>query len=134
MHSLEGNPLEERVLEGYAGRFAIEPTFSDLKSRGFDLEKMRMTAPKRLETLLLVLVLVLLWYQLSGSDLELSGGLVLPPRKAPRAKRLRSWFTVGCRAWRSLLMYAQPDRLRRFLSQWVECLITGQRRPLVSVT
>ncbi len=45
----------------YRSRWSIEPLFSDLKSRGFDLEATQLRDPKRLDRLLLIMALALYW-------------------------------------------------------------------------
>lgn len=134
MHSLTGPWGQPRqVLQGYGFRFHIEPTFSDFKSRGFDLENIRMTDPQRLTILLMVFVLVMLWYLLTGHDLEAAGRTPAAPKCHPRAKRLRSWFCEGRRAWKRLLDQCRPSRLRGFLRKWLQALIRGSPFPLVEV-
>ena len=135
MHSLKDNDdPKASVLTGYAGRFSIEPTFSDLKSRGFDLEAIRINDSKRISTLMLVFVMTLLWYLIAGEALESDGDDVrLPPKAAPRAKRLRSWFALGRRAWRRVLMFFSPQKLQSFLNQFICGLLTGQPIPVIKV-
>jgi Transposase DDE domain len=50
-----GNP--RRALAGYRQRWTIETLFANLKSKGFNLEDTRITAPEKLTTLLAVLAL-----------------------------------------------------------------------------
>lgn len=50
-----------RTLREYARRFGCEPLFSDLKTRGFDLEQTRLIHADRLSRLLLALALLLVW-------------------------------------------------------------------------
>jgi hypothetical protein len=52
-------PAQPRRLEQYADRFAVEATFQDAKSRGWDLENLPIVALDRLNRLLLVLALTL---------------------------------------------------------------------------
>jgi hypothetical protein len=52
-------PAQPRRLDEYADRFAIEATFQDAKSRGWELEDLPIEALDRLNRLLLVLALTL---------------------------------------------------------------------------
>ena len=47
----------EQAVRTYEKRFGIEPMFNDQKSNGFDIEGTKVTDPKRIETLLIVMTL-----------------------------------------------------------------------------
>jgi hypothetical protein len=53
-------PTRAAVLD-YGARWAIEPLFSDFKSRGFALEDSQLDHPDRLERLLLIMSLAIYW-------------------------------------------------------------------------
>lgn len=53
-------PTRSAVLD-YSSRWAIEPTFSDFKSRGFQLEDSQLKQPARLERLILIMALAMHW-------------------------------------------------------------------------
>jgi hypothetical protein len=53
-------PTRSAVLD-YGSRWAIEPTFSDFKSRGFQLEDSHLKHPARLERLILIMALAMHW-------------------------------------------------------------------------
>lgn len=57
----------------YRQRFGIEPMFKDQKSNGFDLERTKVTDPKRLETLLIVMALAHIFCTSEGYRREESG-------------------------------------------------------------
>ncbi len=57
----------------YRQRFGIEPMFKDHKSNGFDLERTKVTDPKRLETLLIVMALAHIFCTSEGYRREESG-------------------------------------------------------------
>jgi hypothetical protein len=57
----------------YSQRFGIEPMFKDHKSNGFDLERTKVTDPKRIETLLIVIALVHVFCTSEGYRKELHG-------------------------------------------------------------
>lgn len=54
-------PPTQRVIEEYKRRFGCEEFFSDMKARGFDVEKTQLCHDKRFERLLIVLVLLAFW-------------------------------------------------------------------------
>ena len=60
-------PTRARVLD-YGARWAIEPTFSDFKSRGFDLEASQLEHAERLERLILIMSLAMYWRVRVGRD------------------------------------------------------------------
>jgi hypothetical protein len=64
-------PTRERVLE-YGKRWCIEPTFSDFKSRGFNLEETHLEASGRLDRLILLMALAMHWCVTIGRDDALS--------------------------------------------------------------
>jgi hypothetical protein len=60
-------PTRAAVLD-YGARWAIEPTFSDFKSRGFDLEASQLEHAERLERLILIMSLAMYWCVRVGRD------------------------------------------------------------------
>lgn len=60
-------PTRAAVLD-YGARWAIEPTFSDFKGRGFELEDSQLEHADRLERLILVMVLAMHWCVRVGRD------------------------------------------------------------------
>ena len=62
----------DQVLSIYSTRWSIETAFGFLKSKGFDLEETHLTKPKRIQLLLSVLSLALLWGLLVGIDADRS--------------------------------------------------------------
>ena len=65
--AMDCQPTKATVLD-YGARWAIEPTFSDFKSRGFELEASRLEHPDRLERLLLIMTLAMYWCVRVGRD------------------------------------------------------------------
>jgi len=61
-------PDLEQVLAEYKNRWSIETAFGFLKSRGFELEETHVTHPQRIQLLLGVLSLTLLWALLVGLE------------------------------------------------------------------
>lgn len=60
-------PTRATVLD-YGARWAIEPTFSDFKSRGFDLQASQLEHAERLERLILIMSLAMYWCVRAGRD------------------------------------------------------------------
>lgn len=58
--AMDCQPTQAAIRE-YGARWAIEPTFSDFKRRGFQLEDTQLQAPDRLDRLLLVMTLAMYW-------------------------------------------------------------------------
>jgi Transposase DDE domain len=60
-------PTRAAVLD-YGSRWAIEPTFSDFKSRGFELEDSQLIHAGRVEKLILIMALAMHWCVRIGQD------------------------------------------------------------------
>jgi hypothetical protein len=65
--AMECTPTRAAVLD-YGARWAIEPTFSDFKSRGFDLDDSQLEHADRLERLILIMALAMYWCIQVGRD------------------------------------------------------------------
>lgn len=81
----------DQVRKFYKKRWTIETAFGFLKSRGFELEQTHLTHPKRLELLILVLALCLLWGLLVGYQQQLKNPI--PIKK--HGRKAISIFRVG---------------------------------------
>src|SRR3546814_18790555 len=55
--ALATNARPARALANYRQRWTIETLFGNLKTRGFDLEATHITAPNKLETLLVLMAI-----------------------------------------------------------------------------
>ncbi len=97
-----GNP--RRALTSYRQRWTIETLFSNIKTRGFDLEATHLTAPNKLSTLLAVLAIaVTLTVKV--------GAAVARARPVPLKKhgyQARATFALGLDWLRKLM--ATPDQ------------------------
>ena len=60
-------PTRAALLD-YGSRWAIEPTFSDFKGRGFELEDSQLEHADRLERLILIMALAMHWCVRIGQD------------------------------------------------------------------
>lgn len=63
----------EAAMKAYRKRVMIETLFSDTKSRGFGIDKSKLDSPKRLERLLLAVVLAYIWMVYLGNYVLESG-------------------------------------------------------------
>jgi hypothetical protein len=85
--TFEGAP---RALSTYHRRFGIEPMFKDQKSNGFNLEKTKITDPKRIETLLILTSIAHIFCTTEGFRKESSGDTKKNGVVAPSFARLDS--------------------------------------------
>lgn len=69
--AMDEPPSKGRVLD-YGMRWAIEPMFSDFKSRGFNVTKTQLKHPDRIERLILIVAMAYYWAVSTG---------MLPPEK-----------------------------------------------------
>ena len=97
----------EVALSRYTERWGIETLFAALKSRGFDLEATRLTAPERVGRLIALLGLAFLWARLVGERRAKTDG---PPRELSHGRRQRSIFRYGLDRLQHLLATPEPTR------------------------
>jgi hypothetical protein len=76
---MDCSPTRAAVLD-YGARCAIEPTFSDFKSRGFHLENSQLEHADRLDRLILIMALAMRW---SGRCLTTSDTPGKKPTRRP---------------------------------------------------
>jgi hypothetical protein len=81
--AMECTPTPAAVLD-YGARWAIEPTFSDFKSRGFDLQTSQLEHANRLERLILIRALAMYWCVHVGRDDTLHRPTPLEKKPTPR--------------------------------------------------
>jgi hypothetical protein len=84
----------EEAMRYYQKRFRIETFFSDQKSRGFNIQKSRLTDPQRLSRLLIASCLAYIWVVYLGSICEKEGWRDIIHR---RARCDLSLFQLGLR-------------------------------------
>ena len=101
-----GNPAQAD--ETYEKRFSIEPMHKDWKSNAFDLEKTRVTDPKRIETLLIPIAFAYILCVLEGEQKEQNGDVRIPPKGKTRMVGL---FLSGLR---TISRYLQRESLQQF--------------------
>jgi hypothetical protein len=61
-------PPAQATVRDDASRWCIEPTFSDFKRRGFQLEATQLQAPDRLDRLVLIMALAMHWCVRAGQE------------------------------------------------------------------
>jgi hypothetical protein len=101
-----GNPVH--AVATYKQRFNIEHMHKDWKSNAFDLEKTRVTDPKRIETLLIPIAFAYILCVLEGERKEHNGEVRVPPKGKTRMVGL---FLNGLR---TISRYLQRESLRQF--------------------
>jgi len=96
----------------YGQRFTIEPMHKDWKSNAFDLERTRVTDPKRIETLLIPIAFAYILCILEGERKERDGEIRVPPKGKPR---MVSLFLSGLRAISRSLQRENLIRFKAFI-------------------
>jgi len=107
-----GNPAQAD--ETYEKRFSIEPMHKDWKSNAFDLEKTRVTDPKRIETLLVPIAFAYILCVLEGEQKEQNGDVRIPPKGKTRMVGL---FLSGLRTISRYLQRESLQQFKRFILQ-----------------
>jgi len=105
-----GNPAQ--VDATYKQRFNIEHMHKDWKSNAFDLEKTRVTDPKRIETLLIPIAFAYILCVLEGEQKEQDGEVRTPPKGK---KRMVGLFLSGLRTISRYLQRESFQQFKRFL-------------------
>jgi len=105
----------------YGKRFGIECMHKDWKTNAFDLEKTRVTNPKRIETLLIPIAFAYLFCMLEGERKELSGEDI---RQPPKGKtRMTGLFLLGLRNIARKLNREKIKNFKKFISNLLSPVI-----------
>lgn len=91
----------DNMITDYAKRWAIEVLFGNLKKRGFDIEATHMTAPEKMDRLMGILSLTVLWCMVAG-HWEHGDAKTLPLNKHYRPQQ--SLFRLGLDMLRRVLL------------------------------
>ena len=91
----------DSMVTDYAQRWAIEVLFGNLKSRGFDVEATHMTAPEKMDRLMGILSLTVLWCMIAG-HWEYGDVKTLPLNRHYRPQQ--SLFRLGLDMLRRVLL------------------------------
>jgi DDE family transposase len=90
-------PNEYRTLD-YGLRWGIESMFSDFKTRGFGLEDTQLLYPDRLERLILIMSLAMMWAVFQGAQEAISNPTPIEKKGDKKADRSKvSFFKRGVR-------------------------------------
>lgn len=102
----------DRADKVYALRFGIEPMHKDWKTNAFDLEKTRVTDPKRIETLLIAIAFAYILSVIEGEHKDENGEV----RKPPKGKsRMTGLFLDGIRTISKFLRRTSFKEFKSFL-------------------
>jgi Transposase DDE domain len=96
------NSNPKHSLDYYARRWEIEMLFSALKTTGFDLETTHLNQVQRIDTLLALLMLALVWAHRIGETLHAS---VQPIKRKKHGHLAQSFFRYGLDYLRSILLH-----------------------------
>ena len=110
----------------YEKRFNIEPMHKDWKSNAFDLEKTRVTDPKRIETLLIPIAFAYIFCVLEGEQKEENGDIRTPPKGKTR---MVSLFLSGLRTISKYLRRAPLTQFKQFILQLLRPFFTAWNIP-----
>ena len=111
----------------YAKRFWIECMHKDWKSNAFNLEKTKVTDPKRIETMLIPIAFAYVFCMLEGERKEIAGEDI---RKPPKGKtRMVGLFLDGLRSISRHLSRAGIEKLKRFIFNLLSSFFTKWNIP-----
>lgn len=97
----------------YGKRFGIECMHKDYKSNAFDLEKTKVTDPKRIEAMLISVAFAYVFCMLEGDRKELAGEDISKPLKGKI--RMVGLFLEGLRSISRYLRRAHIRQFKRFI-------------------
>lgn len=112
---LTNQEIGQMAIGYYRKRFKIETLFKDFKSDGFNLQKSKMTKPKRLNRLIIVGALAYLW--LIGMGVAIFTKKSWIKRVYKVQKDTQNLFTHGKRLYKYLIKnnLAMPDLFKVFI-------------------
>jgi hypothetical protein len=96
--AMSDTPSKGRVLD-YGMRWAIEPLFSDFKSRGFGIAQTQLKHASRIERLILVLTVALYWAASTGMPPQPSKYTQKRRKKSDLLLQTRYPYPPQCRAY-----------------------------------
>jgi hypothetical protein len=110
----------------YGQRFGIEPMHKDWKTNAFNLEKTRVTDPKRIETLLIPIAFAYVLCMLEGERKEETGDVIKPPEGKERVVGL---FQSGLRVISTKLKRANVKQFRNLIRILLQPFFKGWEIP-----
>lgn len=102
----------EQADKTYAKRAWIEPMHKDWKSNAFELEKTRVTDPKRIETLLIPVAFAYVLCVMEGKKKEYNGDIRRPPKGK---ERMTGLFLSGIRSIAKFINDAPNELFKIFI-------------------
>ncbi len=119
----------ERADTIYGKRSCIEPMHKDWKSNAFELNKTRVTDPKRIETLLIPMAFAYAISVLEGEKKEINGDI----RKPPKGKnRMTGLFLSGIRTIAKYINDATVTQFKIFIRDLFKPFFQAWRIPIFS--
>ena len=101
----------------YGLRFGIEPMHKDWKSNAFDIEKSKITDPKRIESMLIPIAFAYVLCVFEGERAEKEGEVQKPPKGKNRVVGL---FLTGLRDFCRHISQATIEQLKIFLLRLIK--------------
>ena len=98
----------------YRKRWQIECLFGDSKTRGLNLEDTRLTNPKKLETLIAVVALALVWSHLTATRVKGLKNI----KRASHGYRRKSWFRTGFDTLRQWIIHQPAKAADVWTQRW----------------
>lgn len=117
-------PEATQALNLYRRRWGIECLFGDAKTRGLNLEDTRIRNPNKLDCLLVVVALAIIWAY-RGATCAM--GMKAIPRKT-HGRRQKSWFRLGFDRLRQWIINDQP----KAAAAWIDAAPKPSLFPLKS--
>lgn len=99
------NLLPNLALEYYKQRWQIETLFSAFKTRGFNFEDTHLTQPERIERLVGLMVITMLWVRLVGQWLAEIHPIPLKKLKGRPPQPLYTLFAYGLQSLQPLIRF-----------------------------
>jgi len=110
----------------YGQRFGIEAMHKDWKTNAFELEKTRVTDPKRIETLLIPIAFAYILCVLEGEKKEETGDVRNPPKGK---KRMVGLFLSGLRTISMYIRRGTIEQFRIFIRNLLQPFFTAWKIP-----
>jgi hypothetical protein len=111
---MTNSPDAKAAINAYKNRWAVECLFADAKTRGFNMEDTRMTAPDKIDTLTAIVAMAVTWaYRCATQTM----GMKAIKRKT-HGRREKSWFRIGLDALRAWIAFAPENALRAWQSEF----------------
>jgi hypothetical protein len=105
----------------YGKRFGIECMHKDYKSNAFDLEKTKVTDPKRIEAILIPIAFAYVFCMLEGDRKEMAGEDISKPLKGKT--RMVGLFLKGLRSISRHLRRSHIQQFKQFMRQLLSSVI-----------